>query len=80
MKFIITEGTFRDSDGSTKGVGQTIELDDEMAKVHATRVQAAPQEEGADATAAAPAEKVQAPAHDDAAPAAGAGDTDAAHQ
>lgn len=79
MKFIITEGTFRDSDGSSKGVGQAIELDDDMAKVHAARVRPAPEEDGADAAPAASAEKVQAPAHDDAAP-GGAGDTDVAHQ
>jgi len=57
-KYDITEGTFRDSDGTVKGVGDTIELDDDMAAVHAGRVRLAPSESEEKATA----NDVQAPA------------------
>lgn len=30
--------TFKEADGSTKSGGQTIELDDEMAKLHADKI------------------------------------------
>lgn len=34
----ITDGSFRDSDGSTKGPGDTIDLDADMARQHRDKV------------------------------------------
>ena len=54
MKYIIIDGNFRDSDGSLKGPGQSIELDEDMARHHQGRVrEAQPEDE----------QPAQAPAH-----------------
>ncbi|MEO8804643.1 MAG: hypothetical protein ABI433_01060 [Burkholderiaceae bacterium] len=47
MKYIVIDGSFRDSDGSLKGPGQSIELDEDMALHHQGRVRAATPEEAA---------------------------------
>lgn len=51
MKYLVIDGTYRDSDGSIKGPGQSIELDDDMARQHQGRVR----EERPEEVAGAPA-------------------------
>lgn len=41
MHYIVIDGVFADSDGSTKGPGQRIELDEHMAAHHGARVRPA---------------------------------------
>lgn len=79
MKCKIIDGTFIDSDGSRKGAGQFIELDEDMAKVHAGRIRPATAEELAEADTAAVAEKAQAPALAATQAVAGDADVDAEH-
>lgn len=50
-KYAITSGTFRDHDDTIKGPGDTIELPEELASQHATRLQAVVLETAAEADA-----------------------------
>ena len=43
--YIITAGTFRQHDDSTLGVGDTIELEDDIARLHADKLRAVPEPE-----------------------------------
>ena len=47
MKYIVIDGSFRDSDGTLKGPGQSIELDQDMARYHQGRVREATAEDAA---------------------------------
>jgi hypothetical protein len=55
MRYIVIDGTFRDSDGSLKGPGQTIELAADMAAHHGAAVRLDP-DQGEAAAAADPAD------------------------
>lgn len=59
-RYRITSGTFRDSDDSTKCAGQTIELGEDIARLHAAQLQPVPVPAEAKADAQAAQDPLQA--------------------